>query len=142
MLGSSSRTFSSLLIAPYMEGRPFTPRNHPPTHGEGGGIIPSSLTKADPDRVGQTLCGQTQERKDGREREMQSLERSEVRGLGSEVPPRVLLIPPYENHSIEGEGDLGCRRGGDLPTCPHPACLGLWVPAIFGQKILPQLRDA
>lgn len=74
------------------------------------------------------------------DREMPLLERSEVRV----TPPRVLPILPYENHgdSIVGEGDPGHRKGGDLPTCPHPACLGLWVPAIFGQKILPQLRDA
>jgi hypothetical protein len=41
----------------------------PQPMGEGGGIIPNSLTKADPDRVGQTLCGQKQEWKDGRQRD-------------------------------------------------------------------------
>jgi hypothetical protein len=38
------------------------------------------------------------------------------------------------------KGDQGLGRAG---TCPHPACLPeLWVPAIFGQKILPKLGDA
>lgn len=75
------------------------------------------------------------------DREMQSLERSEVRGQSypSQGPA---YTPRYENGSIEGEGDLRRKKGGDLPICPHPARLGLWVPAIFGQKILPQLRDA
>lgn len=75
------------------------------------------------------------------DRETQSLERSEVRGQ-SYPPPRVLVIPPYESHSSE-ERDKGCGKAGTYPPhWPPPSLPGLWVPAIFGQKILPQLRDA
>lgn len=31
-------------------------------------------------------------------------------------PPKVLVIPSYETHSMEGGVNQGCREGGDLPT--------------------------
>ena len=65
---------------------------------------------------------------------------AEVRGQSSQ-PPGSWLCSPMTIILWVGRS----REGGDLPALPgpHPALPPwLWVPAIFGQKILPKLGDA